>query len=228
LGKLIKKLRYTKRPLLQVALDFTSLEDMIRLLKKISNLPIDIFEVGTPLIKAEGMKAVSVLKAFVAPEALVLADMKTADVGELEVKLAYDAGADITTVLASSDNEVIRSALKAGNELDTDVVVDTIGISNVRERIKELVFLGANLVNLHVGIDVQKTRGLTAGDIASKYSHLINEFGLYFSISGGIKAKDVYKIKDLGFHVIVVGSAITRSPNPRRSAELFISELHKK
>ncbi len=227
MGKLIKKLREVKRPLLQVALDFTSIEDAIKLAKKISDLPIDIFEVGTPLIKAEGMKAVSVLKAFVGSEALVLADMKTADVGGLEVKLAHDAGADITTVLASSDEEVIMSALKAGKESGTDVVIDTLGIRNVAEKVRELTFLGVNTVNLHIGIDVQKSKGLTAGDVASKYSSLINEFRLHFSISGGIKAKDVRKIKNLGFQIIVVGSAITRSPNPRKSAELFISELHK-
>jgi len=222
---LISRLNESRRPLLQVALDFTSIEDMIKIVDRIKSLPIDIFEAGTPLIKAEGIKSISILRALVGPEKLILADMKTADVGGLEVKLAYDAGADISTVLAFSDDEVIESALKKGKELGTEVVVDTLGIKNVEKRVEELIDLGVNFINLHVGIDVQKTRGLRAGNIASKYSYLVKKFEAHFSISGGIRVEDIPKIWDSGFEIIVVGSAITKSPNPEKSAEAFISEL---
>ena len=227
MSKLVKKLGESERPLLQVALDLTKLEDMVKLVQEIKDLPIDVFEVGTPLIKAEGLKSISILRALVGSERLILADMKTADVGALEIRLAHEAGADISTVLASSDDEVIKSALRTGSELGTDVVVDTVGVRNIEARVKELTDLGANIINLHVGIDVQKSRGLTAGDIAGNYSNLLKEFRLYFSISGGIKVKDVFKIGRLGFKVIVVGSAITKSLNPRKSAKAFISELYK-
>jgi len=60
---------------------------------------VDIIEAGTPLIKQEGLRIISILKECF-PEKLILADMKTMDAGGLEAKLAYDAGADLVTVLA--------------------------------------------------------------------------------------------------------------------------------
>jgi 3-hexulose-6-phosphate synthase len=229
LGKLLDRAHVTQKPLLQVALDFVRLEDMLRISAMLIDLPINIFEVGTPLIKSEGIRAVSLLRAFLNSHALVLADMKTADVGSLETEVVGNAGGDISTVLASSDDEVIRSALAKGREVGLDVVVDTVGLKNVEERVKQVIGLGARLVNLHVGIDVQKARGLNAADLAEKYRGLVERYRneVIFSISGGIKPEDIPRLVKEGFRIIVVGSSITKAPDPRKVACKILGYLGK-
>jgi 3-hexulose-6-phosphate synthase len=46
------------------------------------------------------------------PDKLVFADMKTMDAGELEADLAFNAGADIMTVLGSAGDSTIAGARK--------------------------------------------------------------------------------------------------------------------
>ncbi|MEV4649659.1 orotidine 5'-phosphate decarboxylase / HUMPS family protein, partial [Saccharopolyspora sp. NPDC049357] len=67
---------------LQVALDVATLEDALTLARQTAE-HVDILELGTPLIKSEGLDAIKAIKAA-HPDKLVFADMKTADAGELE------------------------------------------------------------------------------------------------------------------------------------------------
>ena len=75
---------------LQVAIDLLSTADALALLKKVAN-QVDVIELGTPLIKQEGLSVVTNVKAAY-PDKLVFADMKTMDAGESEADLAFDAG----------------------------------------------------------------------------------------------------------------------------------------
>ena len=69
---------------LQIALDFINLNSALELTRKIPKEKDIIFEVGTPLIKSEGIRAISAIKNEV-KENIVIADLKTLDVGEVEV-----------------------------------------------------------------------------------------------------------------------------------------------
>jgi len=217
--------------LLQVALDFTSLENALKVLRKLWGLPIGIIEVGTPLIKSEGIKAVSVVSSLKWEDGiLILADMKSADVGGLEAELAVGNGADIVTVLASSDDEVIRAADTACKAKGADVEVDMIGLRSedeLRKRIKELLALGISAVNLHVGIDVQRKLGITASALLKLVKEVKDAFGdrLLLSVSGGIKPYEASNFARAGADIIVIGSAITKSPNPREAATTALKNL---
>ena len=212
MGKLLRAIE-RRRPLIQVALDFIRLEDALQFIAKVRDLDVDIYEVGTPLVKSEGVRAVSLIKSLT--NSLVLADTKTADTGALEVEMAYRAGADAVTVLASADDETIKSALKRASELGIDVVVDTVGSKDCASSISRSASLGAKIVNIHVGIDAQR-RGLTVLDILRSLSILLKGLkGIYISASGGIRPQDVLTLRELGVSVIVMGSAITKASNPR-------------
>ncbi|MCX7716177.1 MAG: orotidine 5'-phosphate decarboxylase, partial [Endomicrobia bacterium] len=50
------------KPLLQVALDFIDLHRAIKIVKEIVEGGADIIEIGTPLIKSEGVRAISEIK----------------------------------------------------------------------------------------------------------------------------------------------------------------------
>ncbi|HDJ51235.1 MAG TPA: Hexulose-6-phosphate synthase [Thermoprotei archaeon] len=216
MGRLLKMVEELRKPLLQLALDFVRVEDALNILRKLQGLEIPVVEVGTPLIKSEGMKAVSIIRSVVPEETIVLADTKTADVGTLEVGIVSDAGGDVATVLASADDEVIKSALEEGARRDIDVVIDTVGVRDLPSRISELVGFGGRIINIHAGIDVQVLRGVTARTFVETVKKLKTIYPeTYFSISGGIKPRDIEDILSSGASVVVVGSAITRADNPR-------------
>ena len=57
---------------------------------------VDVLEAGTPLIKSVGIDIVRKLKS-IHPKKVVLADLKSSDVGAYEANMAFTAGADIVT-----------------------------------------------------------------------------------------------------------------------------------
>jgi 3-keto-L-gulonate-6-phosphate decarboxylase len=81
-------------PLLQVALDHTSVVDTVRTLvavkRALGETEALVAEAGTPLVKSEGVRVARILSAVAAP-APVLVDMKTADTGALEARMAAEA-----------------------------------------------------------------------------------------------------------------------------------------
>ena len=82
---------------LQLALDDIPLAAVLALVEHVRAY-IDIIEVGTPFLYAEGLAAVRELRRRF-PEKEILADMKIMDAGEYETRQALAAGADYVTVL---------------------------------------------------------------------------------------------------------------------------------
>ena len=64
---------------LQVALDLFSTEDALRILGEVGEY-VDIIEIGTPLIVAEGARVVNIVKKRY-PDKIVFADIKVMDGG---------------------------------------------------------------------------------------------------------------------------------------------------
>src|ERR1700685_1844229 len=97
---------------LQVAIDLLSTADALALLNKVAE-HVDVIELGTPLIKQQGLSVVTNVKAAYADK-LVFADMKMIDGGELEADVEFQAGADIMTVMASAGDSTIAGAVRSG------------------------------------------------------------------------------------------------------------------
>ncbi len=225
MGRMINRIHKLGRPLLQVAMDFTDIYSALRLISRLHDLSIDIYEVGTPLIKSEGIKSLGIIRELV-NESLVLADMKTVDTGSLEVKLAASNGADAVSVLASANNEVILSAINEGNVLGVDVVVDTIGRLNPVNSIIDVLPLGARIFNVHVAIDVQIATGKTIADSLKLVDDIKGlSKDIIISVSGGVKPQHISELIKHNVDIIVMGSAITKSPNPAEVVKEVIKLL---
>ncbi|MEM4519942.1 MAG: orotidine 5'-phosphate decarboxylase / HUMPS family protein [Sulfolobales archaeon] len=214
MGSVVRRLNELGRPLIQIAMDFLSISDAVRLIRRLNGLEVDIFEVGTPLIKSEGIRAVRIVKDLVNDSA-VLADMKTADTGGLETKLAAENGADAVSVLASANNEVITSALNEARALNVDVVADTIGRLNASNVVSELVLLGVKIVNIHLAIDVQLSSGKTIADVLGTIKEIKRSYSdLIISASGGVRPQHVKDLVSGGVDIIVMGSSVTKATDP--------------
>ena len=101
-----------EKPVLQVALDFVDVERAIKVAREAVEGGVDWIEVGTPLIKSEGLNAVRKMRqAF--PNRKIIADMKTMDAGRTEVESAAKAGANIIDVLGASSDATIKECVEA-------------------------------------------------------------------------------------------------------------------
>ena len=187
---------------LQVAIDLLSTADALTLLGKVAEY-VDVIELGTPLIKQQGLSVVTNVKAAY-PDKLVFADMKTMDAGELEADLAFKAGADIMTVLASAGDSTIAGAVKAGKAHGKAVVADMIGVADKPARLKQLKEAGYSIDKL-----------LEAGRNA----------GLPFSVAGGINTERIGGVEDAGATIAVAGAAIYGAKDPAAAAKALRDKI---
>jgi len=198
---------------IQLALDRLTTEECFRIVDA-AGTSIDWIEIGTGVIKEYGMSIVRDMKAKY-PDILILADMKTCDAGKHEAAQAFEAGADIMTVMAFSGDGTVRETLDTAKKYNKRVMFDLLGVKS-KKRVDELVALGADLVCLHVGKDMQKQ-----GQFASKelFSLIEGINGIEVAMAGGINAESAAELKDSPVDVLIVGSAITGADDPKAAAD---------
>ncbi|NNE01342.1 MAG: 3-hexulose-6-phosphate synthase [Pirellulaceae bacterium] len=201
------------QPLIQMALDSLDLDATMTLAEQVAP-HVDIFEVGTPCIKYNGLKIVEALRAKF-PEHKILVDLKTMDAGEYEAAPFFAAGADICTVLGVSGAATIAGVVKAAQAHDAEVQVDLINVPDKVACAKESAELGAQIVGVHTGLDAQ-----AAGQTPFADLNEIAKLGLKvkMSVAGGIKPSTVRQVVDSGAAIIVVGAAIYGADSPAKAA----------
>ncbi len=204
---------------LQLAIDVLTSEEALVLAQKTQKY-IDIIEIGTPLIKHEGIRLVKLMKALF-PEKTLLVDLKTMDVGEYEADFCFEAGADIVTVLGVADINTIKGAIKSAKIHGKKVLVDMINVADKVALAKEVKKLGADYVGIHSGIDQQNAGQSPLEDLKS----VSKKVKIPLVVAGGINLDTIDKIKAQKPAVIVVGGAITGAKNPKKAAEAIAKKI---
>ncbi|ABN69600.1 Orotidine 5'-phosphate decarboxylase [Staphylothermus marinus F1] len=214
------------KPILQVALD---VDDLFKALSLSTRIVAELgcgniwMEAGTPLIKAWGRIGVDVLKK--STNCFVVADTKTMDTGAFEGEIVLSAGADAYTVLGLADDSTIRESIDKAHEYNKLLIVDLINHPNPYKRALELDRLGVDVVLYHVGIDVQRSRGLTIDQLIDEIKMLKKNINAKIAVAGGIKHGKAKPLVDAGADIVVVGSAITKADDPVESAKRFMEEI---
>ncbi len=202
-----------KRPVLQVALDLLDLSRAIQIAREAVAGGADWIEAGTPLIKSEGMDAVRSLRSSF-PDHEIVADMKIADTGALEVEMAAKAGASVVCILGDADDAVISEAVRAASLYGVRLMADMINVANPLERAGQLERLGVQILNAHVGIDQQ----MIGKSSLSLLETLRGAVGMELAVAGGLDAGTAPQAVAKGADIVIVGGAITRSAEVTRSA----------
>ncbi len=198
---------------LQAALDVKTLDDALRLMEIIHDY-VDIAEIGTPLVVAEGVRAVKVMKEKY-PNIDVLCDAKIMDGGRSIARMAFAAGADIVTVLGITNDSTVRGAVEAAREYGKKVCADTIGIraDDLAKRTRELEEMGVDYIAVHTAHDMLDCIA-TPIEALKVIKDNISKKDTYSVISGGIKPEAMPEIKEVGPDVVIVGSGICKSDDP--------------
>ena len=219
---LLEKAR--REPLLQVAVDLTDVYRALELSMKIATAGAHIIEAGTPLIKSVGMHVVKLIRSITPLNVYVVADTKITDAARYEVEIAANMGADAVTVLGVSEDDVIREAFEICKKLGVALIVDLIHVKNPVKRAGSLAELGIEAVLVHVGVDVQRRRGISVRELMSEIREIAS-MGLLVGVAGGIKPEEVSTFVDAGARIIVIGSAIVKSVDPINATRVALARL---
>ncbi len=114
------------RPVVQISLDVTTIQEAVETAEMALRAGVDWLEAGTPLILAEGLRAVRELRARF-PETPIIADLKTMDGGYLEAEMMGKAGANFVVVMARAHEETLKVVCQAGRDHGIGVMGDNLG-----------------------------------------------------------------------------------------------------
>ncbi len=201
------------KPLIQLALDSLDFDQTMSLAEQTEPY-IDIFEVGTPCIKFNGIEMVKALRGRF-PNKLILVDLKTMDAGQYEATPFYAAGADICTVLGVSGIDTIAGVIKAAKAHNAEAQIDLINVEDKLACAKAAAEAGAHIIGVHTGLDAQAAGQTPFADLQDIIGLGLN---VRVSVAGGINESTVEEVVKSGADIIVVGAAIYGAPSPTDAA----------
>src|SRR5438270_11842417 len=141
-----------RRPIVQLSLDLTSLEEALDTAAIGVAAGVDWLEAGTPLLLAEGLRAVEALRARF-PDHPIVADVKTMDGGYLEAEMMAKAGADFVVVMGRAHEATIRRVVDAGREFGIHIMGDNLVASDRVTSAEWMEGLGVDVIVAHIGFD---------------------------------------------------------------------------
>jgi len=209
-------------PLLQCALDYISLPSALAMALQVAP-EVDILEIGTPLCKAAGLDAIRFVRE-VLPDKLILADFKSPDVGGLEAKMAFDAGADMMTVIGGAALATVESALEAARAAGKEMLMELTGVRDIIARAEEWRRIGVERMVYHRGWDEQAFNRQWVDDDRRTIQQLI-DMGFKVTVTGGITKETLAFFQPLDVSVVISGRGIREASDPRQAAHEFRAEL---
>ena len=202
-------------PQLQVALDYTSLPQAL-VMAALVGPEVDIIEIGTPLCKAAGVEAISAMRE-ICPDKLILADFKTPDVGGLEATMAFDAGADMITVIGGAAIATVKEAYAVASQRGKVMLMELTGVRDILARAAEWRQIGIDRIVYHREWDAQSAGREWEESDKVTIRQLI-DMGYKVTITGGLTLDLIPFFADLPASVLICGRSIREAPDPRASA----------
>ena len=201
---------HLKPPIIQIALDFATIEEALAMAKIGVEAGVDWLEVGTPLIVSQGLAPIGdMVRAF--PDYPVLADYKTMDSGGKNVHRTKLHGGHLMTVCANAPDETLRSAVAASKETGVWVVADTIGVKRQAARARQCADWGVHMIYLHYGADQR------AADASQDSTQWLDEVLAAVSIPVGVGCfgvEDAVRAVKRGAELVAIGHPVISECRP--------------
>ena len=208
-------------PVIQISLDLIDLNEALDTAALALRAGIDWLEVGTPLIIAEGMRAVRELRARY-PDTPIVADLKITDGGWLEAEMAIKAGANMVVVMGQAHEETIELVAKAGRDLGAKVMGDNMNMPDPVKGAQLLESLGCDYIIHHIGYDmrtVRRQRGLPTPTPLDRLREVVNSVSIPVQAVGGLTIQQAIDTPSYGAPLVVIGAPLAIDAHAFRSAE---------
>ncbi len=199
--------------LLQLALDFVDLHRALGVAREAVRGGVDWIEIGTPLLKAEGLEAVRRMRAEF-PKHTIVCDTKTMDAGRTEMEAAAKAGSHVATVLGAAPDATVRECIEAGRNYGIRVAVDLVNVGDPVARARQAADWGAAVVGVHCPIDEQ----MEGKDPFALLRAVAEAVAVPVAVAGGIHSESAARAVAAGASIVVVGGAITKAEDAEAAA----------
>ncbi len=228
--------RLFRPPYVQVALDAPDLEKQIKVIKELPKSDRIILEVGTPFVKKYGMDAIRKIRE-VAIDKFIVADLKTLDVGKLEVDFSFDATADAVVCSGLASSSSIDKFLLEAHRLGIYGFVDTMEVADPIAKMKSLKQV-PDVVILHRAIDVEQTAGSQSPDASQRTRWgLVPKIKEAFAdqklvsgrdrvlvaVAGGIEPESAKYALDMGADILIVGRFIASARDVKNAMRRLLN-----
>jgi bifunctional enzyme Fae/Hps len=215
-------MRLANPPYLQIALDLVSKDQLVRILNAIPKSDKIILEAGTPLIKKFG---IDILKEFLSffEDTYIVADMKTLDVGKLEVQIAAEEKACAVAISGLASTETIESSIEEGTKSEVDIILDLMNVKNPETLINQLS-RKPKIILFHRGID-QEGNKEHPWELIEKTKSSFPD--ILVAVAGGLDLPTSEKALEKGVDILVIGRAITQSDDIEATTNDFLQILGK-
>lgn len=193
------------RPRVQLSLDLATLDEALATAEIAVRAGVDWLEAGTPLILAEGLRAVRALSERF-PRHPVVADLKTMDAGYLEAEMMFRAGAAFVVVMALAHERTVREAVRAGREHGGGVMADVMLHPDKPAMARRLEEGGVDVVIVHTGYDERHhdPRRTPLQDLAAVRAAV----RLPLQAVGGLSIEQAARMPALGAPLVVIGAPL--------------------
>jgi 3-dehydro-L-gulonate-6-phosphate decarboxylase len=202
-------------PQLQIALDYISLPPALVMAALVAP-EVDIIEIGTPLCKAAGLEAIRGIRE-ICPDKLILADFKTPDVGGIEAAMAFDAGADMITVIGGAAIATVEQAYSVARKRGKEMLMELTGVRDILERATEWRKIGIDRLVYHREWDSQSAGREWRQEDKDIIRQLI-EMGYKVTVTGGLTLELLPFFADLPVSILICGRSIRENADPRMAA----------
>lgn len=209
-------------PYLQIALDIPDLERTKRIITQVPRSDRVILEAGTPLIKKYGASVIAELR-HVAKDIFIVADLKTLDVGQVEVDLAFEETADAVVASGLASKDTLDKFVYEARRLGIYAFVDMMGVADpikVLESLNEL----PDVVILHRGIDEERG-GKTRWELIKEIKAKFKDGRILIGVAGGIEPSNVTAALKAGADIMIVGRYITQSKDVEHATREFLTQV---
>lgn len=209
------------RPLLQLALDHTSLAAARRDVALLQD-HVDIVEAGTILCLSEGLNAVRALRAQ-CPKKIIVADWKVADAGETLAQQALGAGANWMTIICAAPLATIEKGHAVAQAHNGEIQIELFGNWTFDDA-RDWYRIGVRQAIYHRGRDAQAS-GQQWGEADLARMKALSDIGLELSVTGGLQPADLPLFKDINVKAFIAGRALSGAADPAQTASDFHAQI---
>jgi bifunctional enzyme Fae/Hps len=215
--------RLWRPPYLQVALDNPNIDSILRVVSGIPNNDNIILEAGTPLIKKYGVGVIRKIRE-VSKDSFIIADLKTMDVGKVEVDMAFDETANAVCCAGAASSATIDDFVYEARRMGVYSFLDVMQVDDPVAKLKGLKRLPDGVI-IHRAIDVEQRGGEHGWGVIPKIREAFADKRLLISVAGGIRPNTAQIALDAGADILIVGRYITQSRDVERSVRAFLPLL---
>ena len=201
----VDRLEHIRYPVVQLSLDLTSLDEALETAAVAVEAGVDWLEAGTPLLLAEGLRAVERLRARF-PDHPIVADLKTMDGGYLEAEMMAKAGADLVVVMGRAHEATIRRVVDAGRDFGVKVMGDNLAAEDRVACAAWMEQLGVDFIVHHIGFD---ERGLVRGlSPLDELDAVVRAVSIPVQAVGGLSIEQAIQCPARGAPLVVIGAPL--------------------